>query len=65
MVLLTGIRLGSPAPTPHGFGMVEFREVGIMIGEVLDGLARSNDGANDAAEQAVAARILAMCAQVA
>ena len=34
-----------------------------MIGEVLDGLARSNDGSNDLAEQAVAARVQAMCAR--
>ncbi|MGI4955864.1 MAG: serine hydroxymethyltransferase, partial [Janthinobacterium lividum] len=59
----SGIRLGTPAATTRGFGTAEFREIGVMIGEVLDGLARSNDGANAAAEQAVAARVLAMCAR--
>ena len=58
----SGIRLGSPAATSRGFGVAEFREVGAMIGEVLDGLARSNDGANSAAEAAVAARVQALCA---
>ncbi len=58
----SGIRLGSPAATTRGFGAAEFREVGLMINEVLDGLARSNDGSNDAAEAAVGARVQALCA---
>jgi glycine hydroxymethyltransferase len=61
--ITSGIRLGTPAATTRGFGTAEFREVGVMIGEVLEGLARSNDGSNAAAEQAVAARVLAMCAR--
>ncbi len=59
----SGIRLGSPAATTRGFGAAEFRDVGLMITEVLDGLARSNDGANDAAERAVASRVQALCAR--
>jgi glycine hydroxymethyltransferase len=61
--ITSGIRLGSPAATTRGFGAAEFREVGQMIGEVLDGLARSNDGTNTAAEAAVGARVRAMCAR--
>ena len=37
--------------------------VGEMIDEVLEGLSRSNDGSNDAAERAVGARVQALCAQ--
>jgi len=59
----SGIRLGSPAATTRGFGTAEFREIGLMINEVLDGLARSNDGGNGLAEQAVAAWVQAMCAR--
>jgi glycine hydroxymethyltransferase len=59
----SGIRLGSPAATTRGFGTAEFREVGRMIAEVVDGLSRSNAGANDAAERAVAARVQALCAR--
>ncbi len=59
----SGIRLGSPAATTRGFGPAEFREVGLMINEVLDGLSRSNDGANDAVEAAVGARVQALCAR--
>jgi glycine hydroxymethyltransferase len=59
----SGIRLGTPAATTRGFGAAEFRQVGEMIGEVLDGLAHSNDGSNAALEQAVAARVLELCAR--
>ncbi len=62
-MVTSGIRLGSPAATTRGFGVEEFREVARMIGEVLEGLARSNDGTNDQAEQRVAERVKALCAQ--
>ena len=61
--ITSGIRLGTPAATTRGFGTAEFREVGMMIGEVLDGLARSNDGTNAMIEAAVGARVQAMCAR--
>ncbi|MDE8347552.1 MAG: serine hydroxymethyltransferase [Acidocella sp.] len=61
--ITSGIRLGSPAATTRGFGVAEFYEVGLMIGEVLDGLAKSNDGTNNTAEAAVGARVKAMCAR--
>jgi len=59
--ITSGIRLGTPAATTRGFGTAEFREIGLMINEVLDGLSRSNDGGNGPAEQAVASRVQAMC----
>jgi glycine hydroxymethyltransferase len=61
--ITSGIRLGTPAATTRGFGPAEFREIGLMIDEVLEGLARSNDGTNTAAEQAVGARVEALCAR--
>ena len=61
--ITSGIRLGSPAATTRGFGQAEFRQVGQMIAEVLDGLSASNDGANEAAEQRVGARVLGLCAR--
>jgi glycine hydroxymethyltransferase len=61
--ITSGIRLGSPAATTRGFGAAEFREVGMMIDEVLEGLSRSNDGTNEAAEAAVGARVRALCAR--
>ncbi len=61
--ITSGIRLGSPAATSRGFGTAEFRQLGEMINQVLEGLSRSNDGANEAAEQAVAARVRELCAR--
>jgi glycine hydroxymethyltransferase len=59
----SGVRLGSPAATSRGFGTAEFREIGMMIDEVLEGLSRSNDGTNAVAEAAVGARVKALCAR--
>jgi glycine hydroxymethyltransferase len=59
----SGIRLGSPAATTRGFGPGEFREIGLMINDVLDALGRSNDATNAAAETAVAAKVRALCAR--
>jgi glycine hydroxymethyltransferase len=61
--ITSGIRLGTPAATTRGFGVAEFQEVGLMIGEVLDGLAKSNDGGNAVVEKAVGLRAKALCAR--
>jgi len=60
----SGIRLGTPAATTRGFGIAEFREVGLLITEVLDGLkaANSEDG-NAAVEAAVKAKVEALTAR--
>jgi glycine hydroxymethyltransferase len=58
--ITSGIRLGSPAATTRGFGQAEFRQIGEMILEVLDGLAKSPDD-NGATEQRVRERVRAMC----
>lgn len=39
----SGVRVGSPACTTRGFGVVEFREVGAMMAEALDVLAAGRD----------------------
>jgi glycine hydroxymethyltransferase len=57
----SGIRLGSPAATTRGFGVAEFRQIGRMIDEVIEGLSRSNDGSNAAAEAAVKAQVMGLC----
>jgi glycine hydroxymethyltransferase len=61
--ITSGVRLGSPAGTTRGFGTDEFREIGLMINEVLEGLGRSNDEANAAVESAVGAQVKALCAR--
>ncbi len=61
-MVTSGVRLGTPAATTRGFGEAEFRQVGALIGEVLDGLAAANDPAgNTAVEEAVKAKVLALC----
>jgi glycine hydroxymethyltransferase len=59
----SGIRLGSPAATTRGFGQAEFRQVGELIAEVLDGLARHGSAGNGAVEEAVRHRGAALCAR--
>ena len=61
--ITSGIRLGSPAATTRGFGAAEFRAVGEMIGEVMDGLAATGGAANEQVERDVGARVLALCAR--
>ena len=57
----SGIRLGSPAGTTRGFGIAEFQEVGGMIIEVLDGLAKNGDEGNAKIEADVKKRAIALC----
>ena len=57
----SGIRLGTPAGTTRGFGQAEFREIGKLIAEVLDGLKAANsDEGNAAVEAAVKAKVIAL-----
>ena len=50
----SGVRLGTPAGTTRGFGEAEFREIGSLIVEVLDGLREANsDEGNAVVETAV------------
>ena len=57
----SGIRLGTPAGTTRGFGAAEFREVGRLIAEVLDGLKAANsDDGNASVEKAVREKVAAL-----
>ena len=60
-MVTSGIRLGTPAATTRGFGVEEFRQVGEMIVEVLDGLAANGPDGNQAVEAAVKAKVEALC----
>ncbi|MDB5394521.1 MAG: glyA [Rhodospirillales bacterium] len=60
--ITSGIRLGTPAATTRGFGQAEFRQVGEMVLEVLDGLAKNPDD-NSAVEQRVRDRVRTLCAR--
>ena len=56
----SGVRLGTPAATTRGFGVAEFRQVGELIGDVLDGLAAHPDG-NGAAEAKARIDVKRLC----
>ena len=62
-MVTSGVRLGTPAGTTRGFGEAEFRQIGEMIVEVVDGLAANGEDGNSAVEEAVKARVLALCAR--
>lgn len=57
--ITSGIRVGSPAGTTRGFGPAEFREIGQLMVEVLDGLAANPDG-NPEIEASVKERVVAL-----
>jgi glycine hydroxymethyltransferase len=56
-MITSGIRLGTPACTTRGFGVAEFRRVGELVVEVLDGLAANGEGGNGGVEESVKARV--------
>jgi glycine hydroxymethyltransferase len=57
----SGIRVGSPAGTTRGFGVAEFRAIGRMLAEVLDGLAANGEESNAKVEAKVKAEAVALC----
>jgi glycine hydroxymethyltransferase len=57
----SGVRLGTPAGTTRGFGTAEFRQIGTLIIEVIDALAKAGEGGDAAVEASVKARVLALC----
>ncbi len=59
----SGVRLGTPAGTTRGFGVAEFKEVGALIREVLEGLAKNGEDGNALVEQGVKAKVHALTAR--
>ena len=58
--ITSGIRLGTPAGTTRGFGAAEFKLVGNLITEVLDGLAKNGEAGNAKVEASVRIRVKAL-----
>ena len=62
-MVTSGVRFGTPAGTTRGFGVEEFKQVGLMACEVLDGLAANGEEGNGAIEAAVRQKVEALCAR--
>lgn len=60
--ITSGVRLGTPVGTTRGFGTLEFKQVGDLISNVLDGLAVS-PGDNKRVEQEVRQEVGNICAR--
>ena len=55
--ITSGIRLGTPAGTTRGFGPAEFRKIGGLIAEVVEGLAKNGDEGDAQVEESVRRRV--------
>ncbi|WP_137151600.1 serine hydroxymethyltransferase [Devosia sp. FKR38] len=58
--ITSGVRLGTPAGTSRGFGEAEFKLIGELIIEVLDGLKANGEDNNGAVEAQVRAKVKAL-----
>jgi glycine hydroxymethyltransferase len=59
----SGIRLGTPAGTTRGFGEAEFREIGALIAQVVEGLKRNGEEGDGQVEAHVRERVAALTAR--
>ncbi|HSG33790.1 MAG TPA: serine hydroxymethyltransferase [Sphingomonadaceae bacterium] len=59
--ITSGVRLGSPAGTTRGFGPAEFRKVGSLIAEVVEGLRKNGDEGDAQVEESVRRRVSELC----
>jgi glycine hydroxymethyltransferase len=61
--ITSGVRLGSPAGTTRGFGVAEFRQVGHLIADVLDGIAKNGPEGDAQIEAQVRGKVRDLCAR--
>jgi len=62
-MLTSGIRLGTPAGTTRGFGVDEFRLIGQLIAEVVEGLRKNGEAGDAQVEASVKNRVEELCAR--
>ena len=57
----SGVRLGAPAATTRGFGPEEFRTVGELIAEVVEGMRKNGEEGDAQVEESVRRRVTELC----
>jgi glycine hydroxymethyltransferase len=62
-LLTSGIRVGTPAGTTRGFGVAEFRQVGRMIADVVEGLRKNGAEGDAQVEAKIAREVSELCAR--
>lgn len=62
-MITSGLRLGTPACTTRGFGEEEFRTIGKLIVQTLDGLKENGADENSKVESEVRANVKSLCDQ--
>lgn len=62
-LLTSGIRLGTPAGTTRGFGTDEFRQIGRMIADVVEGLRKNGAEGDGQIEARIKEEAEALCAR--
>ena len=60
--ITSGIRLGSQAATTRGFGLNEFKKVGVLITKVIEGLSK-NPSDNSKIENEVRKEVVDLCSK--
>ncbi len=59
----SGLRLGTPAGTTRGFGPAEFRQIGRMIADVVEGLRKNGEAGDGQVESRIKNEAEALCAR--
>ncbi len=59
----SGLRLGTPAGTTRGFGPAEFRQIGRMIADVVEGLRKNGEAGDGQVEARIKDEAEALCAR--
>ena len=62
-LLTSGIRVGTPAGTTRGFGVAEYRAIGRMIADVVEGLRKNGEAGDGQIEARIAAEATELCAR--